>query len=150
MSAPDMRGTVLTTVYNGAPHVERYCDNILRGLTEAPGLRWLLIDDGSTDGTTDRVCDELYRRGVSSDRINVHRVGRIGRAAALNAAVARVTTPHFYVQDFDDESFGTRYALQADRLDADPSVACVGGGYLHVDLDRGTEELRVSTFDPGA
>lgn len=136
--------TVFTTVYNGRPFVDRYCGNI-RAAADQP-LNWLLVDDGSTDGTVAAVQEALARDGLGA-RLTVLSPGRVGRPAALNLGMAAVRTPIVFIQDFDDESWPERYAAQAAALERDARLACVGAGYVHVLVDEGREETRSLHFD---
>jgi glycosyltransferase involved in cell wall biosynthesis len=138
-------GTVITTVYNGAKFVPRYCDVVADARSRNPALRWLLCDDGSDDGTLSLTMEALRRRGLH-DSVEGLAVGRLGRAAALNAAVRRVNTDVFFVHDFDDVSFSERFDAQRTLLQREPKVACVGGGYIHVNADNGGEERRGAAF----
>lgn len=144
-----MTGTVVTTVYNGLRHVERYCNVVQDALHAGAQVTWMLFDDGSSDGTPDAVAAELARREMDGC-VEVVRLGRLGRARALNAAVTRVSTPVFYIHDFDDVSLPARFAAQAALLECHARVGCVGGGYMHVNADTGAEETRSLRFDPVA
>jgi glycosyltransferase involved in cell wall biosynthesis len=138
-------GTVVTTVFNGSQYISRYCDVVSAARENGLQLRWLVLDDGSTDGTPNALRQELERRGLA-DRVEVAELGRLGRARALNASVKRVYDPIFYIHDFDDVSFPSRFKAQFDLLNLDESIACVGGGYVHVDSDTGREETRAQSF----
>jgi len=139
------RATVLTTVFNGARFVDRYCGNV-RGAA-GQDLLWLLVDDGSDDGAPKAVAERLAAEGLA-DGFRLLTPGRLGRPRALNHGVAAVETGVCFLQDFDDESFPERFPLQLERLASDPALACVGGGYRHVLADEGREEIRCLDFDP--
>lgn len=141
-------GTVITTVFNGSRFCERYCDVVENARRNGVPLQWLLCDDGSTDGTVERLTQEAARRGLLAD-IQVTMLGRLGRARALNAAVRLATSDYIFIHDFDDVSLPTRFQAQASMLESDPRIACVGGGYSHVDLNTNTTEVRSLTFDEG-
>jgi glycosyltransferase involved in cell wall biosynthesis len=139
--------TVLTTVFNGAPFVERYCAVVAASADQ--NLAWLLIDDGSADGTAAAVSELLHAQGLDG-RVCILQPGRLGRPAALNLGMATAETDIVFQHDFDDESFPTRFAIQGAMLRADPDLACVGGAYVHVFADLGREEIRGRSFDPAA
>jgi glycosyltransferase involved in cell wall biosynthesis len=136
--------TVLTTVYNGAAFVERYSRNVRAAADQ--DLYWLLVDDGSTDGTIEALAGVLAAAGLT-ERVRILSPGRLGRPAALNFGLAHVTSEVVFIQDFDDESWPVRYPAQLEALKADPGLACVGGGYVHVLADEGREETRSLAFD---
>jgi len=139
-------GTVITTVYNGLPHIQRFCGVVASASEAAQVPRWLVCDDGSDDGTVETLTQELERRGLA-DRVRIASLGRLGRARALNAAVAMVDTPCFFIHDFDDISYPHRFAAQAKMLEARPELACVGAGYVHINADTGQRETRATDFD---
>lgn len=139
-------GTVVTTVFNGSRFCERYCDVVESALRHGVHLHWSLCDDGSSDDTIERLTREAGRRDLLA-HIHVTNLGRMGRARALNAAVRLARSEHIFIHDFDDVSSPDRFAAQARMLDSDPRLACVGGGYEHVDLNCGTTETRSLTFD---
>jgi glycosyltransferase involved in cell wall biosynthesis len=136
--------SVLTTVYNGARFVERYA-----GVVDAArdlDLAWLLVDDGSSDGTIEAVRARLDSLGLAG-RVRILEPGRLKRPGALNHGMAAVETPIVFLHDFDDESWPERFASQRAALEADPTLAVVGGGYIHVWADEGREETRSLAFD---
>ena len=137
-------GTVLTTVYNGARFVERYCGVVLAAADQ--NLTWLLIDDGSEDGTAEAVSARLDEAGMAG-KLRVLSPGRLGRPGALNFGMAQAQTEFVFQHDFDDESWPARFPIQAAMLEADPKLACVGGAYVHVWADEGREEVRGRAFD---
>ena len=141
-------GTVITTVFNGSRFCERYCDVVENAVRHGVHLHWSLCDDGSTDDTVERLTHEATQRGLTA-HIHVTKLGRMGRSRALNAAVRLASTDYIFIHDFDDVSLPTRFQAQAGMLDNDAKVACVGGGYHHVDLNTDIVETRSLTFDEG-
>lgn len=139
------RATVVTTVFNGASFVGRYCENV--AVAAHLDLDWILVDDGSDDNTAEAVTSKLRETGLES-RVRVLQPGRLGRPKALNFAVDQVTTAMHFQLDFDDESWAVRYPLQLELLAAHPNLACVGAGYEHVWADHGRAEIRCLDFDP--
>ncbi|MFI4975599.1 MAG: glycosyltransferase family 2 protein [Caulobacterales bacterium] len=137
--------SVLTTVYNGAGFVARYCETV-RAASHLD-MDWLLVDDGSTDSTVDDTLVSLHAAGLA-DRVQILRPGRLGRPGALNFGVTQVRTPVFFIHDFDDESWPVRYPAQLELLASDGRLACVGGGYVHVWPALAREETRSLNFDP--
>ena len=139
------RATVVTTVFNGASFVGRYCENV--AVAAYLDLDWILVDDGSEDNTVEAVTSRLREAGLES-RVRVLQPGRLGHPKALNFAVDQVTTAVHFQLDFDDESWHMRYALQLELLVANPNLACVGAGYVHVWADHERAEIRGLDFDP--
>jgi glycosyltransferase involved in cell wall biosynthesis len=87
------------------------------------------VDDGSTDDSGER----LDERAARDSRLRVLREPPRGIAAALNRGLAEARAPLVARMDADDVSRPERLALQAERLERDPSadvLACrvaVGG-----------------------
>lgn len=88
--------TVVTPTYNRATHLQ----TLYRSLCSQTvgGFTWLIIDDGSTDNTTDVV------NGMKSDIFNIEyqRKENGGKHTALNLAIDIVETELFFIVDSDD------------------------------------------------
>jgi glycosyltransferase involved in cell wall biosynthesis len=72
------RVSVVTTVYNGEPYVDRAIPGILGQTFE--DFEWILVDDGSQDRTLE-ILQGLARR---DSRVRVFSPGRQGVAVAAN------------------------------------------------------------------
>jgi glycosyltransferase involved in cell wall biosynthesis len=136
--------SVVTTVYNGEPYVDRAIPGILGQTLE--DFEWILVDDGSKDRTP-QILDDLARR---DSRVRVFSPGRLGISAAANYGVAQARGEYVARQDFDDRSYPDRLRLQAALLDADPKVGVVGGHYIVVDENRGERYVRMPPGEHGA
>jgi glycosyltransferase involved in cell wall biosynthesis len=136
--------SVVTTVYNGAPYVDRAIPGIL-GQTFRD-FEWILVDDGSQDRTP-----EILRELAARDpRVRVFSPGRLGITAAANYGVSQASGEYVARQDFDDRSFPDRLRLQVAVLDAHPEVGVVGGYYLLVDENRGERYVRMPPTEHSA
>jgi glycosyltransferase EpsE len=131
------RVSVVTTVYNGEPYIDRAIPAILGQSFE--DFEWILVDDGSHDRTPE-ILRELGRR---DSRVRVFSPGRLGIAAAANYGVAQARGEYIARQDFDDRSYPDRLRLQVRLLDANPRVGVVGGHYVLVDENRGERYVRM-------
>lgn len=129
--------SVVTTVYNGEPYVDRAIPGILGQTFE--DFEWIIVDDGSQDRTPD-ILRDLARR---DPRVRVFFPGRLGITAAANYGVSQATGEYIARQDFDDGSYPDRLRLQVEFLDARPDVGVVGGYYLLVDENRGERYVRM-------
>ena len=87
--------TVLLAVHNGLPEVARAVDSILA--QEFEDLEFLVIDDGSTDGTPE------YLAGLVDRRVRVIRVEHQGLAAALNLGIGEARGTYIARQDDDED-----------------------------------------------
>lgn len=133
--------SVVTTVYNGEPYAERAIPGILAQTLE--DFEWILVDDGSTDGTP----DILRNLAARDSRVRVFSPGRLGITAAANYGVTQAKSEYIARQDFDDSSYPTRLRLQVEFLDAHPEVGVVGGYYVLVDENRGERYVRMPPQD---
>ena len=110
------RVSVVTTVYNGEPYLDRAIPGILAQTFKE--FEWILVDDGSQDRTP-----ELLRELAQRDsRVRVFSPGRLGLAAAANYGVSQARGEYIARQDFDDTSYPDRLRLQVTFLDAHPDV----------------------------
>jgi glycosyltransferase involved in cell wall biosynthesis len=123
--------SVISTVLNGERFFERAVDSILG--QHYDDFEWVLVDDGSTDHTAEMLGDLAAR----DSRVRLLTPGRLGRPKALNLATENARGEYIANHDFDDISYPSRLALQADFLDRHPEVGVLGGHYLLVDERRG-------------
>ncbi len=82
----------------------------------------LVIDDGSTDGTLDRI------RSLSDARIRLIARSHGGLVATLNAGLEQARGEFIARMDADDVCHPERFARQLELLRADPGLAAVGCG----------------------
>lgn len=131
------RVSVVTTVYNGEPYVDRAIPSILsQTLTD---FEWVIVDDGSQDRTPD-ILQDLARR---DPRVRVFSPGRLGITKAANYGLTQARGEYIARQDFDDTSAPDRLRLQTEFLDAHPDVGVVGGYYVLMDQNRGERYVRM-------
>jgi len=96
--------SVVTPVFNGAAHILR-CYSMLAGQTFGD-WEWVVVDDGSDDGTADIV------RSIGDQRIRLtsYRPNR-GRGYARQTALAAAVGDWMVVWDADDMYFPDRLAM---------------------------------------
>ena len=89
--------TVFTPTFNRRPLLPRLYDSLCRQTFR--DFEWLVIDDGSTDGTA-----ELIRKwaGEAGFPLRYAWQANSGKHAAINRAVAMASGYHFLIQDSDD------------------------------------------------
>lgn len=118
--------TVFTPTYNRAHTLPRLYESLLA--QDCKDFEWLVIDDGSEDGTK-----ALFDKWEAQDNgfpVRVFRVENGGKQRAINRAVELARGEYFFIVDSDDaltpdavsfvlESFGS--------LPADPSFIGISG-----------------------
>jgi glycosyltransferase involved in cell wall biosynthesis len=121
-----MRGsptvTVLASVHNSGTSVDRMIDSIL-GQTFTD-FEFLVIDDGSSDGSADILRDRARqdcRLQILTNEQN------LGLAASLNRGLRAARGEWVARIDADDEALPHRLARQLDFVRRNPDVDVVGG-----------------------
>ena len=128
----DATVTILLAVYNGEKWMRAKLESILRLDYLRSRLQILVISDGSTD-QTDSIVMEFGTRGV-----DLLRLPHGGKAAALNAGMARATGEILFFTD-------VRQQLEPDSLKnlvaclGDPAVGGASGHIVFVKSDGGGE-----------
>ncbi len=112
-------------VWNTAPFVEEAVDSIL-GQTEWD-LEFIVVDDGSTDGTAQILA------GFDDARLTVIRQENQGVWAALNRGLREARGPLIARMDADDVAHPRRLQHQVDFLETHPRVALVGTACHKID-----------------
>lgn len=134
--------SVVSTVYNGAEHIDQAADSILS--QDYDDYEWLILDDQSTDATPEKL--SVLAESHDSVRI-VTPPERLGRAPSLNRIVELADGRYIAQQDIDDISFPQRLSRQAKYLDQNPDVGVVGGYYERIDEIRGEAYVREPPTD---
>lgn len=133
--------TVLMAVYNGQSHVRQAVEGIL-GQT-FPDFEFIIVDDGSTDGTS-RVLDEFSDPRI----VRLKHESNLGLIAALNTGLAAARGEFIARQDVDDFSFPERLRTQVDFLRSRPDVAVVGSDTIFEPVAGSTQTTRTVERDP--
>lgn len=117
MSSPDV--SVVMGVYNGAEHLEQTLESVLS--QEGCELEFIVVDDGSTDGTG-RILDEWAAR---DGRLRVIHQENTGLTRALIRGCAEARGEFIARQDADDISLMGRLKEQSNYLRTHPDVVVV-------------------------
>jgi len=113
--------SVIMPVYNGERYLPQAIESIL-GQT-LRGFEFIILNDGSTDGTASLI--ERFARVDS--RIRVYHQENRGLVAAINRLLVLSQGPYVARMDADDISLPHRLEAQLSFLEANSSVALVGG-----------------------
>ncbi len=132
----DVSLSVLMPVYNARRYVAKAVESILD--QDFVDFEFLIIDDGSTDGSAE-ILDDYARR---DPRIRLVRRENRGLVASLNEGIALARAPFIARMDADDIALPHRLRVQADFLAAHPEVVCAGGGIDVID-EKGRRITRI-------
>jgi len=109
--------TVIVPVYNGMPFLRETIDSILNQTYQE--FRFLIVDDGSTDNSSD------YLKTLTDSRVEVRSQSNMGLCASLNRAIESADTELIARLDQDDVALSCRLEEQVNFLTAHPDYACV-------------------------
>jgi glycosyltransferase involved in cell wall biosynthesis len=119
--------SVVTAVYNGA----KYLRETLRSILDQTfsDLEYILVDDGSTDGSVDII------RSIGDPRIRLLENDQNRRLVyTRNRGIAEARGDYVALTDHDDVSLPTRLAEQVRFLDDNPEFGLVATWYEYINL----------------
>lgn len=117
---PDI--SVVMSVYNGSSNLAVTMDSILA--QQAVGLEFIVVNDGSTDGTGD-ILDDYARR---DSRVSIIHQENTGLTRALIRGCAAATGEFIARQDAGDVSLAGRLAFQLDVFRNNSNVVMTSCG----------------------
>lgn len=107
--------TVLTPTYNRAHTLHRLYESLLR--QEFKDFDWVVIDDGSTDGTEDLI--KQYKNDAWFP-IHYYYKENGGKHTALNFAYDKIESPYVHIMDSDDALTDNALQLIKNNWDSIP------------------------------
>ena len=129
--------SVITPIYNGADFVERCYENLLK--QSFANWEWVVVDDGSTDGTT-KIIQKTEDARV---RLFSYKQNK-GRGYARNIAISESQGDWIVIWDVDDLNFPERLmTIENARLqnyDFFCSYAVVADNNMKIKGTRGFHE----------
>ncbi len=126
------RVSVILPTFNRAHLISETLESLLA--QTRPIDQILVIDDGSTDATGERVA-------AFGDKVRYHRIDNGGKAAAINLAMTMIDGDCVWICDDDDLLLPDACARLMHELEADPDLDFCAG--LHEDffVDRSSGEI---------
>ena len=110
--------TVLTTVYNGLPHLKDAIESTLN--QTYTDFEYLIIDDASTDDSVECIL------GYKDSRIRfIQNKKNQGVSSTFNKALSTINTPYVVRLDQDDVSLPNRLKEQIGYLEKYPNISVV-------------------------
>lgn len=129
--------SVLMSVYNGEKYIKDTIDSILNQTYQ--DFEFIIIDDGSTDSTTDII------NRYDDDRIKLYKIPfNSGVGAALDFGLKHCSGKYIAKVDADDIYHNQRLQLQKEYLDKNPDVTVVGSLINYFSTDQ--EVLRSERY----
>lgn len=111
------RVSIVMPVFNGEPFVRHAVSSICSQTLE--DFEFLVIDDGSTDGTAETV------RGLADERVRIISLRHVGLVDALNFGLQEARAPYIARMDADDVARSDRLDEQVRYLAARPAAGLV-------------------------
>jgi glycosyltransferase involved in cell wall biosynthesis len=131
--------SVILPVYNAELYIDEAVNSILsQTFTD---FELIIIDDGSTDGSSDL----LSKLAALDGRIKLVSRENRGLIATLNEAISLANSDYIARMDADDIALPTRLAKQFEFLQANPKVAVLGTCYRYIDV-QGNVGAKRNTF----
>lgn len=93
-----MRFSIVIPVYNVADYLKKCVDSVLKN--DCSDCEILLVDDGSTDGKSGALCDEIAKEHPELIRV-IHQENR-GLGGARNTGIAEASGEYLFFIDSDD------------------------------------------------
>lgn len=127
--------SVVMPVYNALPFLDQSINSILTQTFS--NFEFVIFDDGSTDGSVER----LRHWATRDSRIHLHESKtRLGLSGSSNAVVANARAPIVARMDADDVAHPDRLKRQWEIIENRPDVAVVGT--LCIGIDASGREVR--------
>jgi len=115
--------SIVTPCFNGEHHIGRLIESVLA--QTYPNIEFILVNDGSTDGTNDVVHQFMGRLDEELTRFVYVEQANTGLGGAINAGLQHVTGEYLCWPDSDDYLEPTSVRLRVEALEAHPDCAVV-------------------------
>ena len=140
--------TVVVTAYNQADLVERCLDSVLAQKTDF-GVKVIVADDASTDGTADVVRAYIAKHPSSVELLA--RKSNLGLDGNPAEALRHVDTPYFHILESDDYWCDeTKLQRQIDALRAHPECIACGHSTEYRKMDGSLVQVKGRRLKEGA
>ncbi len=127
----NIKVSVIMSAYNASEFIHEAIESILSQTFN--DFEFIVIDDGSIDGTTDIIEEFAKKDERIVPVIKAENMGAKGLIRNLNEALSLAQGEYIARMDADDVSMPDRLEKQVKFLNENPKVALVGGGALNID-----------------
>lgn len=139
MDMADTMVTVITPAFNRARRVVECVGSV--GRQTLPGVEHVVVDDGSTDGTRDRV-ERTYPDLIRSGRLKILRQDNLGPGAARNAGLAAAEGGFVTYVDSDDLLLDNHVKCLIEPMLSDERIGITYGGHVEQWHDEAGRMIR--------
>jgi glycosyltransferase involved in cell wall biosynthesis len=126
---PNPKITVLTCAYNEENFISEAMESILR--QSYNDFEYLIVDDGSTDGTRDIIKQYANR----DNRLRLVEKSHTGLTDSLNCGLQSARGTWIARLDADDVALRDRLNLQIRHVSKYNNLVLIGGGCIEIDLN---------------
>jgi len=121
--------SVIIPTHNFGQYIEEAVDSVLQ--QEVKDLEVIVVDDGSTDDTAERLAR------IADPRLKVARLAKVGVGAARNHGLNLARGRYIAFLDSDDRWRPNKLARQLAILESEPTVGFVFTNFVRFDEGRG-------------
>lgn len=125
--------SVITTLYNCEKYIKASLESMASQSFKEP-WEWIILSDGPTD-TTWQIVENMQFEIQNCHVIRIPSASNIKIPKRRNQAIAMAKGKYIAIQDGDDISLPDRLDLEVGFLESHPSVFCVGGHAVQIDLE---------------
>ncbi|QIT56556.1 glycosyltransferase family 2 protein [Aquisalimonas sp. 2447] len=126
--------SIVTPTFNRAGYLPVAIDSVLA--QTFPNLEYLIVDDGSTDNTSDVV------NSYDDERIRYFRQENQGQSVARNVGIENSRGEFVCFLDSDDAWVPEKLQQQLEAFRAHPEAGVVYGDYIFIDAEGDTLSMR--------
>ena len=131
--------TILSPVYNGETYIEYFLNSLLA--LDYPNMEFILINDGSNDGTDEIIKSYEQRLKKKFKRYVYKTTKNQGQAGAINDGLKLVKGKYLIWPDSDDLLTKNSIACRVDFLENNPEYKFIQGQALAYDENNLTKPL---------
>ena len=123
--------TIITPTYNCEKYIgETVCSVLDNGYEN---IQYIIIDDGSSDGTIDRLAECDY--GFDVFRLQISQHENKGEQATVNDGLAKVKGKYFMIVNVDDPLLPGAISTLVNFMESNPDILCAYPDWRSINED---------------